>query len=127
MQHALKGGSLQGGAGEAEVFIALGDAQVQHIVGRRPPSELGEIVAPRNPMDVTPLLDDEGNAAIFGAILEDPGVDAGVFGCVPLTQALQTLPPGGSHGEDLEREGGIVDRLGRLRRASANRRGSRIV
>lgn len=78
-------------------------------------ARLAEIVAARNPMDVTPILGDAGNADIFGAILADPAVDAGVFGCVPLTQALQTLTPGEGHAEDLEREGGIASRLAALR------------
>ena len=79
-------------------------------------AQLAEIVTPRNPMDVTPLLGDEGNAEVFGAILADPAVDAGVFGCVPLTQALTTLAPGAGHDEDLARAGGIVSRLAALRR-----------
>lgn len=81
-------------------------------------ARLDGIVAPRNPMDVTPLLDDAGNAEIFEAILADDGVDVGVFGCVPLTQALQTLSAGPGHDEDLTREGGIVWWLARLRRAA---------
>lgn len=89
------------------------------IVASLAKAKLAEIVAARNPMDVTPILDDEGNAAIFGAILDDPAVDAGVFGCVPLTQALQTLAPAPGHGEDLAREGGVVARMAALREASA--------
>ncbi len=81
-------------------------------------ARLSEIVTPRNPMDVTPLLGDEGNAEVFGAILADSAVDAGVFGCVPLTQALTTLAPGAGHDEDLARAGGIVSRLAALRRDS---------
>jgi len=82
-------------------------------------ARLAEIVTPRNPMDVTPLLGDEGNAEIFRAILADAAVDTGVFGCVPLTQALTTLAPGAGHDEDLARAGGIVSRLEALRRESA--------
>ena len=82
-------------------------------------ARLADIVAPRNPRDVTPLLGDEGNAEIFRAILADGAVDAGVFGCVPLTQALQTLAPGAGHNEDLARPAGIVARLAALRRESA--------
>lgn len=79
-------------------------------------ARLADIVATRNPMDLTPLMNDEDSADVFRAILDDPGVDAGVFGCVPLTQALQTLPAGPGHGEDLARDGALVSRLARLRR-----------
>jgi acyl-CoA synthetase (NDP forming) len=90
----------------------------QSIAGTLARAKLAEIVTPRNPMDVTPLLGDEGNAEIFRAILADAAVDAGVFGCVPLTQALTTLAPGAGHDEDLARPGGIVSRLAALRRDS---------
>ena len=95
------------------------EATSRALVATLAKAKLAEIVAPRNPMDVTPLLGDEGNAETFGAILADPAVDAGVFGCVPLTQALQTLAPAAGHTEDLHREGGIVSRLAALRAASA--------
>ena len=95
------------------------DATTGALVATLAKAKLAEIVAPRNPMDVTPLLGDEGNAAIFGAILADAAVDAGVFGCVPLTQALQTLAAAPNHAEDLTREGGIVSRLAALRESSA--------
>lgn len=95
-----------------------GERTARDVVAALERSRLAEIVAPRNPMDVTPILGDEGNAAVFTAILNDPAVDAGVFGCVPLTQALQTLAPAEGHGEDVEREGGIASRLGALRETS---------
>jgi acyl-CoA synthetase (NDP forming) len=82
-------------------------------------ARLDGIVAPRNPMDLTPLLGDEGSESVLRAVLDDAGTDVAVFGCVPLTQALQTLAPGPGHDEDLARAGGIVSRLIRLRRESA--------
>ena len=77
---------------------------------------LAEIVAVRNPIDLTPILGDEAYEEVARAILEDPGVDAGVIGCVPLTPALNTLPAGDGHPDDLAREDGIVRRLIRLGR-----------
>lgn len=71
-------------------------------------SRLDGIVAPRNPLDVTPILGDAGFVASARLILSDPGVDAGVVSCVPLTPALQTLPPGGGHPEDLYRGDGML-------------------
>jgi acyl-CoA synthetase (NDP forming) len=77
-------------------------------------AKLRGIVATRNPMDVTPLLGDEGYERIVRALLDDPNVDVAVVGCVPMTQALNTLEKGDGHGDDVTREGGIVSRLARL-------------
>ena len=72
------------------------------------------IVAPRNPLDLTPILSDEPFAAAVGICLADRGVDAAIVGCVPLTGALATVPAGPGHAEDLEMAGGVADRLGVL-------------
>jgi len=77
---------------------------------------LSGIVAVRNPLDLTPILDDAGYEAAVRAVLVGPGVSVGVIGCVPLTGALQTLPPGPEHREDLYRGDGIVARLIRVSR-----------
>ncbi len=80
---------------------------------------LSELVGIRNPLDVTPMMQDEDFARVAEAILADPGVDIAVFGCVPLTGALNTLPAGPGHGEDLDRAGGLADRLIGLWRSSS--------
>ena len=79
-------------------------------------ARLDGIVAPRNPLDVTPILGDAGFAAATGAVVEDPGVDVAVVGCVPLTPALQTLA--GDHADDLEAEGSLASGLSALWRGS---------
>ncbi|HSQ60668.1 MAG TPA: acetate--CoA ligase family protein [Acidobacteriota bacterium] len=76
------------------------------------------IVTVRNPLDLTPILADPGYEEAVRAVLADPAVSVGVVGCVPLSGALQTLPRGEAHQEDVEREGGIVARLVRLMRES---------
>lgn len=76
--------------------------------------QLTGVVAAHNPLDVTPIFDDEAFAAAARWVLDDPGVDAGIVGCVPLTGALSTLPPGGERGEDLAREGAVASRLTQL-------------
>ncbi|MFI5370250.1 MAG: acetate--CoA ligase family protein [Candidatus Eisenbacteria bacterium] len=81
-------------------------------------ARLDAVVGVRNPIDVTPTLGDAGFAEIAGAVLDDPGVDAAVVGCVPLTPALATLPGSEGAGEDLTREGGVVPRLVELWRRS---------
>jgi acyl-CoA synthetase (NDP forming) len=78
-------------------------------------ARLAEIVPVRNPIDLSPILGDEDYEAITRAILEDPQVDVGVVGCVPLTPALDTLAAGPGHPDDLRRESGIVRRLLRLK------------
>jgi acyl-CoA synthetase (NDP forming) len=75
---------------------------------------LGAIVTVRNPLDLTPILDDAKYEAVVRAVLEDPGVSAAVVGCVPMTGALQTLAAGQGHAEDLTRPNGIVARLTRV-------------
>jgi acyl-CoA synthetase (NDP forming) len=77
-------------------------------------AKLTGIVAPRNPMDVTPLLGDAGYEEIVRALLDDPGVDVAVVGCVPMTQALNTLAAGEGHSDDVTRPDGIVGRMARL-------------
>ena len=61
-----------------------------------------------------PILDDEGWEIALRAVLADPGIDVGVFGCVPLTGALATVPAGPAHNEDLSRPEAIGGRLARL-------------
>jgi acyl-CoA synthetase (NDP forming) len=81
-------------------------------------ARLKGIVAARNPMDVTPLLGDAGYEAILRAMLDDPAVDVAVVGCVPLTQALNTLAAGEGHGDDVTRADGLVARLAGLWRTN---------
>ena len=83
-------------------------ARLAAVLGR---AKLDGIVSVRNPLDVTPILGDEGYAEVTAALLDDPAVDVGVIGCVPLTAALSTLPAGEGHGDDLTRAGTLVPRL----------------
>jgi acyl-CoA synthetase (NDP forming) len=82
-------------------------------------ARLGAIVDVHNPLDVTPMLDDEGFETAVRAMLDDPGVDLGVIGCVPATPALATLPASDAHTEDLTRPTSIGSRLRRLHAGSA--------
>lgn len=77
-------------------------------------ARLGEIVAPSNPLDLTPMTGDEAFAAAVAAVLDDPGVDVAVVGCVPLTPALRTLPGD----EDVAGPGALAARLAELWRAT---------
>lgn len=97
----------------------LSPATVDSLAGLLARYRLDGVVAPRNPVDVTPIMDGEGFEAAARAVLDDPAVDVGVIGCVPLTGALVTLAAGPGHGEDLDAEDSIVRRLIRLRDAVA--------
>ncbi len=82
-------------------------------------ARIAEIVSVHNPMDLTPIVGDADYEEISRLVLADPNVDLGLMGCVPLTQALNTLAPGAGHGEDLAREDSITNRYGRLFHATA--------
>lgn len=77
-------------------------------------ARLDSIVAVRNPLDVTPILGDEAFAEAARLVLDDPGVDVGLVGCVPLTGALRTVAEAEA-GEDFEEVGSVVRRLAELR------------
>jgi acyl-CoA synthetase (NDP forming) len=77
-------------------------------------SGIGGIVDVHNPLDLTPMADDECYEDCFRAILDDPGVDCGIAGIVPLSAALHSLASGPDFAGDLNREDGIAVRYGRL-------------
>jgi acyl-CoA synthetase (NDP forming) len=82
-------------------------------------ARLAEIVGVRNPLDLTPILGDAGTEAVARAVLDDPNVDAAAIGCVPMTGALKTLPPGPGHTEDVQAPDSIAGRLVRLMRETS--------
>jgi acyl-CoA synthetase (NDP forming) len=75
---------------------------------------LDGVVSVRNPLDLTPNCRAAAYAEAVEAVLSDPGVDLGLVGCVPYTPALDTLPAGRGHDEDLAGEGSLASRLGGL-------------
>ena len=79
-------------------------------------SRIDKVVDIHNPIDLTPMTGDEAYADTARALLDDDAFDAVVVGIVPLTGALNTLPPGAGHGEDLARPDGVVPRLAALTR-----------
>jgi len=74
-------------------------------------NHIDTLVTPGNPLDVTPVLDDEAFAAAARMVLRDADVDLGILGCVPLTGALQTLPAGEQHNENLAASDSVAQRL----------------
>jgi len=75
---------------------------------------IDSVVDAHNPLDVTPMMDDEAFEEAVRAVMEDDGIDVGVVGCVPLTAALDTLEAGDEHLEDIYKEDSIAMRLGKL-------------
>jgi acyl-CoA synthetase (NDP forming) len=91
-------------------------------------AKLGRVLAPlgidrlqdiKNPLDVTPVADDDAFAACARAILEDPGVDCAVISAVPMTPAMQTLAPADGHEENIFDPGSVSSRLIELFRTTA--------
>ncbi|HAH04980.1 MAG TPA: hypothetical protein DCM05_00420 [Elusimicrobia bacterium] len=73
--------------------------------------KLDGIVDVRNPLDLTPMANDEAILKVCEAALASPSVDAAVVSAVPLTPAMKTLPE-----EGLERSVPAV--LGELAKAA---------
>jgi len=69
------------------------------------------IVDVHNPLDVTPMVNDETFERASRAVLEDENVDVGVIGCVPFTTELNTLPAGNGHSEDIRRDDSVARRM----------------
>lgn len=92
-------------------FARFGAATESRLAAILDRTRLSGIVAPHNPFDATPILADAAFAESVEAILDDPGVDAAIVGCVPMTPALATLPVEA-------REGNVAARLGTLYAAS---------
>jgi acyl-CoA synthetase (NDP forming) len=72
---------------------------------------LESIVSAKNPLDLTPITTDEAYAEAVTAVLADDEVDVAVIGCVPLSGALQTLPTGEAHAENVYGERSVAQRL----------------
>jgi len=67
-----------------------------------------------NPLDLTPMANDAAYEDAVRAVLDDPGVDVGIVGCVPLTPALDSLAPGDGHREDTTHVTSVASRLARV-------------
>lgn len=78
-------------------------------------SGIDKVMDVHNPLDVTPMMDDETFAESAEAVLNDDKVDIGIVSCVPLTGALNTLAAGEGHREDVTAAGSLAARLVRLR------------
>ena len=91
-------------------LAAFSPATRERILSCLQPLGIDRLADVHNPLDVTPVADDAAFVESARAFIEDPGVDCAVISNVPLTKALQTLPAGEGHAEDLTRPGGFADR-----------------
>jgi acyl-CoA synthetase (NDP forming) len=78
-------------------------------------ARIDSVVDVHNPIDLTPMAGDAAYEQVVRAVMESGGIDVGLVGCVPLTAAMNTLPAGGGHREDLTKPDGIGPRLARLK------------
>jgi acyl-CoA synthetase (NDP forming) len=97
--------------GERLELASLSDrtqARIAQILSRQGIDKLQDV---HNPMDVTPAADDRAFCETAAALIEDEGVDSLVISPLPMTPAMQTLPPGPDHRENFLQEGAMVPRL----------------
>jgi acyl-CoA synthetase (NDP forming) len=95
----------------ADKLYGLSLARFAPETERRLRELLPGIVDVHNPIDATPVCPTEAYVACVRAIAEDPGVDAVVVATVPDTPALETLPKGEGHDEDISRPTSYPSRL----------------
>lgn len=89
----------------------FGEATRERLGGLLAAHHLDTVVEVGNPLDLTPILDDQAFVEASRTLLAEPAVDLGVVGCVPLTGALATLAPGPDHGEDAAEKEAVGPRL----------------
>ncbi len=70
--------------------------------------KLGGLVNVRNPLDLTPMANEDAYEGCIRAMLDDDGIDAVVVAAVPLTPQLLTTP------RELKKPGSLVERLPKL-------------
>ena len=73
-----------------------------------------EIINIRNPLDLTPMADDQTFYQCAKAVLEDEAIDGALISLVPLAPSLQTLQKGLSADEDIHSPESIGQRLIKL-------------
>jgi len=97
-------------------LAAFGEETRRVLGGVLDAARIGGVVDVHNPLDLTPMMSEDGYETAMRAVLADPGVDVGVLSCVPLTPALATLAPGPGHGEDVTSETSLAARIARIAR-----------
>jgi acyl-CoA synthetase (NDP forming) len=81
-------------------------------------ARIDSVVDVHNPLDLTPMAGDAPYEDVVRAVLYASNIDAAIVGCVPLTPAMNTLPAGPGHREDLSQDDSFASRLVRLKAAT---------
>lgn len=81
-------------------------------------AKIDSVVDVHNPLDLTPMAGDAVYEEAVRAVLASDAIDVGVVGLVPLTSAMNTLPAGEGHREDVGRADSAAGRIVRLHRES---------
>jgi acyl-CoA synthetase (NDP forming) len=81
-------------------------------------ARIDSVVDVHNPIDLTPMTGDAAYEQVVRTVMAAANIDVGIVGCVPLTSALNSLPAGEGHGDDLARVDSVGMRLGRVARES---------
>jgi acyl-CoA synthetase (NDP forming) len=102
--------SLRGENGEL-VLAEFSGETVRKINQALAPAGIDRLQDVHNPLDVTPMADDATFGACVEALLEEKNVDCAVVSIVPVTAALQTLPPGEGHVENIYAENSLAGYL----------------
>ena len=76
--------------------------------------KIDSLVDVRNPLDVTPMANDQVHEEVMRAFLDDPGVDMALCASVPLTPAMATLEHDSRPEWTLDSEGSLPNRLARV-------------
>jgi acyl-CoA synthetase (NDP forming) len=97
--------------GETLVLAEFSKATKDRLAAALSPAGIDRLQDVKNPMDTTPMAADEAFAECARAVIDDPDVDCAVVSPVPMTVALNTLPKGDGHGEDISAPGSLPSRL----------------
>ena len=103
------------GAFEAASFTVQTEARLRQLFAS---ARVDGVVDVHNPLDLTPMMNDEQFSQAVEVLLADHHVDVAVVGCVPLTGALNTLAESPHHSEDVLQSDAVVPRLVDLWRES---------
>ncbi|HNQ22007.1 MAG TPA: acetate--CoA ligase family protein [Phycisphaerae bacterium] len=96
--------NIHGARFEAEL-PALSEATARRVAERLAKFKLDGLVNVRNPLDMTPMANEDAFEACIRAFIEDPGTDAVLVGFVPLTPQMLTTE------EEIAKPGSLADRL----------------
>ncbi len=95
----------------------LSKAGMTRVTGLLAEHKLDSLVDTKNPLDLTPMANDQAWKLATQAMLEDENVDGAIVSIVPLTAAMQTLEPGSGHRENYRDPGAMLASLTELKKS----------